>query len=262
MERKNLIKILSFILCIILFIAEIFYLFLRDINKIKKQEVINTINNLETKKVLNDLEINEIYNNNETINKIVNTETIDKYVKEKLINLYLYIRYNEEYTPIKTEELMEKVEQGIAELRNIEIEQKNLILSQTKEIGTIIEEKYNISENFKLDTKIYTEILIIIIIISVLIIIINKSYESFLWLGIPTLITGVLSIILFLSLTGTIDAIDINNFTYVIINKYLPSLLKNIKETGIIFLTIGIIEMSIYITLKYKRGTNGNNGLI
>lgn len=275
-ENKTLL-VINIILCTMLFTAEIIYLVIFNINNgIKKEEILNYINNIEAKELLKVTNINDKMENEidkEIIGKIIETPQIKSYITTTIKNIYLGLLYNESLPDITSNEIIDLVNNSID--NNIEITdiEKQKILELTKEISLDIESnvkeiknnKTSIISFKKLIEKTIPIILIISLIMLIMIItVINKNYESLLFIGLPTLIAGIIFLLLALSLTGTIKTIEISESTQVLLNKSFPSIIKTLKYTSIIACLIGLIEIIIYKIKKYQRRCtlNGKNRLI
>lgn len=261
--------IISFLLCIILFITEIIFMTLFNISHgITKEEIINIIEQFDIKEELNDSQkYQELKQeiNNDLLNELVISEEVDNYVKGNAKALYLNTIYNENIEYINSIELKEQLNNKIdilIDLNQLDIEQKEKIISLLDEITNEIDEQIENINNDNIgidiirklmDKKTANYALIVSIIISGLIILINKSKRGYIWVGLPTIITGVLFLILVLSIEGKIPetSIDIEIKTGII--KYLPGLLKTLKKSSIIMTSIGFIGCALYTILNYQE---------
>lgn len=261
--------IISFILCIVLFITEILFMTLFNISHgIKKEEITNIIEQVDIKEELKEIaEYQELKKeiNNELLDELVSSQEVENYVKENIKAIYLNAVYNENMNYINSIELKEQINNKIdilIDLNQLTPEQKekiiNILDEITKSIDEQIENTNSENEIIKLikviiNKKTTNYALIGVIIISLLIIIINQSKTGYIWVGLPTIITGVLFLILALGIEGKIPEtgidVEIKNF---IIN-YLPSLLKTIKKSSIIMTIIGFIGCTLYTILNYQE---------
>lgn len=267
--KKSGTIIISFILCIILFVAEILFMTLFNISHgIKKTDIITTIEQANIKNELNDIDSykqlkKEI--NNELLDELVSSQEVENYVKENIKALYLNALYNENIDYVSSIELKEQLNNKIdilIDLNQIEPEQKEKIISVLDEITQKIDEQIesvdNETEILQIIRPLFNEktanyILIGVIIIALLIIIINQSKRGYIWVGLPTIITGVLFLILVLGIEGKIPEtgidVEIKNFMI----NYLPNLLKTMKKSSIIMTTIGFIGCALYTILNYQE---------
>jgi hypothetical protein len=264
--KNAIVIIISFILCIILFITELSYLTLYNIDKgITKNEVTKIIDNIDIRKELNNIE-NKKNIEFEYIDEKLEKE-VENYIKENIKAMWLNSFYNENINYISSNEFKIIVNNKLDELlgENKITEKEQEIIKQetediTKEIDEMIkqvtqdERVYIGRKIISKETRIY--VLIGIILISIIIILINKSKETLIWLSVPTLMTGVIFVLLSIILTGKSNIIDINIFGT--INPYLKNLTETITQSSKTTIIIGLIEISIYIILKYKESSEQN----
>jgi len=271
MEDKIFKYVISFILCVILFVSETLLLIQYNVSKgIRKEDVIKIIDNVNLEdeiKELNSYDKLEEKLNREVLNEIINSDELNRYVKENAKSIYLKTIYGEKVNYISNEELKlyinNKVEQ-LEELNEItetdKIEILNIVDEITKEVENGIEETSKI-ENMNIIEKLMsnkttTYILLITIFISATIILINKSKTGLIFAGLPTIITGVLFLILELTLTRKINATGIDRRVIYAVNNYLPNLIKTLKKSSIIMTSIGFIECALYTILNYQEVGN------
>ena len=271
MEDKIFKYVISFILCVILFVSETLLLIQYNVSKgIRKEDVIKIIDNVNLEdeiKELNSYDKLEEKLNREVLNEIINSDELNRYVKENAKSIYLKTIYGEKVNYISNEELKlyinNKVEQ-LEELNEItetdKIEILNIVDEVTKEVENGIEETSKI-ENMNIIEKIMsnkttTYILLITIFISATIILINKSKTGLIFAGLPTIITGVLFLILELTLTRKINATGIDRRVIYAVNNYLPNMIKTLKKSSIIMTSIGFIECALYTILNYQEVGN------
>lgn len=276
MENKIFKYVISFILCIVLFIAELLFMLQYNISKgIRKQDVIKIIDNVniedEFEKLDNYDELEDILGR-ETLKEIANSEELNKYFKENAKSIYLNLIYGEQNNYSGSLELKEYINNKIDalfELNKITEEQKK----EATEImnKTIQEIEDNIETTNKVDTlhiiekimssKTTTYLLFTTILLTAGIILINKSKTGLIFTGLPTIIVGVLFLILELGLTQKINATGIDEDVMYIINNYLPNLINTLKKTSIMMTIIGFVECALYTVLNYQE-VGSNNGEI
>lgn len=271
MEDKIFKYVISFILCVILFVSETLLLIQYNVSKgIRKEDVIKIIDNVNLEdeiKELNSYDKLEEKLNREVLNEIINSDELNRYVKENAKSIYLKTIYGEKVNYISNEELKlyinNKVEQ-LEELNEItetdKIEILNIVDEITKEVENGIEETSNI-DNLNIiakfmSNKTTTYILLITIFISATIILINKSKTGLIFAGLPTIITGVLFLILELTLTRKINSTGIDRRVIYAVNNYLPNMIKTLKKSSIIMTSIGFIECALYTILNYQEVGN------
>lgn len=273
MEDKIFKYVISFILCIILFVSETLLLIQYNVSKgIRREDVIKIIDNLNIEDEIQEFENYDKLEeklNREVLNEIINSDELNRYVKENAKNIYLRIIYGENLNYISNEELKEyinnKVEQ-LEELNEITETDKIEILNTVDKI--INEVENNIEETSKIENmniiakfmsnKTTTYILLITILLSAAIILINKSKTGLIFTGLPTIITGVLFLILELTLTRKINATGIDRRVIYAVNNYLPNIIATLKKSSIIMTSIGFIECALYTILNYQEVGNKN----
>jgi len=271
MKNNPIIIVISFILCIPLFIIEIIFLIQFNISHgITREDTINLIDNMNIKRELRNLETyNDVKNISTDIQEyIFNNKELETYTKENVKAIYLNVCYGENINYINKNEFINSVNnklQQLEEENQITDEQKEKILNSANEItNTIdntIEESQNINKTNIIKTimskKTSNYLLITTIIISLIILGINKQ-EGYIWISIPTIIAGIIFLILALSLEGKTNIIDIDVNLYGVINSYFKTFINVLKKSSIVTTLIGIIEVIIYIILKYKKGSEEN----
>jgi len=276
MENKIFKYVISFILCIVLFIAELLFMLQYNISKgIRKQDVIKIIDNVniedEFEKLDNYDELEDILGR-ETLKEIANSEELNKYFKENAKSIYLNLIYGEQNNYSGSLELKEYINNKIDalfELNKItEVQKKEATEIMNK---TIQEIEDNIETTNKVDTlhiiekimssKTTTYLLFTTILLTAGIILINKSKTGLIFTGLPTIIVGVLFLILELGLTQKINATGIDEDVMYIINNYLPNLINTLKKTSIMMTIIGFVECALYTVLNYQE-VGSNNGEI
>jgi len=274
MNKNPLITVINMILCFMLFFIEIFYLTFFTINKgIKKEEVLNYINNIDIKEILTTTKIHdeiqkEINLDKETIDKIMSSPQIETYIKDNTKQLYLALFYKEEIPNITSNDIINLVNNNIDDIvgeSNLEIteEKKQEIIELAKKLSHDIEANMTNIDEIKIEFNNYRKIIsttipnilvVLIMITSTIIIIINRnSHDYLLWLGLPTLISGILFLIFALSLNGTLNFVQIDNSIYITINKWFSSIIKNLINTSAFTIIIGLISTIMYIILKLKK---------
>ena len=259
------LAIMSSILSIILIIAEIILLIQVNISTgIKKETVENMIDDINIKKELkNQEEYKELNRINPIItDEIITSDEFEIYFKENLKAVYKNIIYNEKNEYIKSDNLKIYINQKIEEFESEEFteEDKELMLDKTNsiihELDNAIEEiqKNDISGNILsiIMSKTASYILLLgTVFIAGLIIIINRTKESLLWVGVPTIISGILFYIL--SIEIKINA-PLGTFRLL-----LNDITKTLKTTGTTTIIIGLLTIIIYIiqTIKKESEQNG-----
>lgn len=271
MSDKITTYIISFIVCIILFVSETLLLIQYNMSKgIKRQDVIEIIDDFdiedEIKKMDDYYKIENILGE-EQLNEIINSNELNKYVKENAKSIYLKIMYGENLNSESSLELREYINNKLDTLHELnqiteeqEIEVSSIINTIINEAENDIEETINVGniiEKF-LSNKTTTYMIIITILLSLSIIVINKSKTGLIFVGIPTIITGILFLILELSLTQKINIIGIDEKAIYTVNTYLPNLIKTLKKSSIIMTLIGFIECGLYKVLNYQEVGNKN----
>lgn len=273
---KNTVTIIiSFFLCILLFITEMLYLTLFNINNIAtKKNIIELIDNIDVKKELIKTDkYNEV--TNEVIDELFDTDEIEKYIKDNMKAIYLNTFYNENQEYISSnkvkDEMNTKLEILVAENKITESQKEDITKSIneiTEEIDNSIEETNNDIGKKIIQTVVSKKttqyILTGIIILSILIYLVNRDEKTLIWTGIPTFISGTLFFLLALSLLGKIDMIEmnINIDTYESINPFFNKITNSLKTSGLIMLGIGTIELIVYTILKFNKIESDNNGKI
>ena len=269
MENKIIKYVISFLLCIILFISEIILLLQFNLSKgINKQDVIKIIDNINIEDEIKELdgydELEETLEP-ELLQEIVNSEELNAYVKENAKGIYLKLAYGELTYYSSNQELKEYINNKIEELQELnEIteEEKNNILNIVDEMTTKVENdikdirnvdnSFNIIQKF-MSSRTTTYLLLTTVLLSVGIILLNKSKMGFLFTGLPTIIAGVLLLILELALTEKINATGIDKRVIYVVNTYLPSIIKTLRKSSIIMTSIGFIECALYTILNYQE---------
>ena len=273
MEDKIFKYVISFILCIILFVSETLLLIQYNVSKgIRKEDVIKIIDNLNIEDEIQEFENYDKLEeklNREVLNEIINSDELNRYVKENAKNIYLRVIYGENVNYISNEELKEYINNRVEQLEELneitetdKIEILNIVDKIINEVENNIEETSKI-ENMNviakfMSNKTTTYILLITILLSAAIILINKSKTGLIFTGLPTIITGVLFLILELTLTRKINATGIDRRVIYAVNNYLPNIIATLKKSSIIMTSIGFIECALYTILNYQEVGNKN----
>lgn len=273
MEDKIFKYVISFILCIILFVSETLLLIQYNVSKgIRKEDVIKIIDNLNIEDEIQEFENYDKLEeklNREVLNEIINSDELNRYVKENAKNIYLRVIYGENLNYISNEELKEYINNRVEQLEELneitetdKIEILNIVDKIINEVENNIEETSKI-ENMNviakfMSNKTTTYILLITILLSAAIILINKSKTGLIFTGLPTIITGVLFLILELTLTRKINATGIDRRVIYAVNNYLPNIIATLKKSSIIMTSIGFIECALYTILNYQEVGNKN----
>ena len=274
MENKIIKYVISFFLCLILFISEIILLIQFNLSKgIKRQDVTKIIDNINIEDEIKELDRYDELEQSldpEILKEIVNSEELNLYVKENAKGIYLKLIYGENTYYASNQELKEYINNKIESLQELnkitETEKDNLlsIIDEiTTEVENNIEEISNIDNNLNIiqkfmSNKTTTYLLLITVFISLGIILINKSKTGFLFTGLPTIIVGVIFLILELSLAGKINATGIDERIIYVVNTHLPNILKTLKKSSIIMSSIGFIECALYTILNYQETGSEN----
>ena len=273
MEDKIFKYVISFILCIILFVSETLLLIQYNVSKgIRREDVIKIIDNLNIEDEIQEFENYDKLEeklNREVLNEIINSDELNRYVKGNAKNIYLRVIYGENVNYISNEELKEYINNKVEQLEELneiteidKIEILNIVDKIINEVENNIEETSKI-ENMNviakfMSNKTTTYILLITILLSAAIILINKSKTGLIFTGLPTIITGVLFLILELTLTRKINATGIDRRVIYAVNNYLPNIIETLKKSSIIMTSIGFIECALYTILNYQEVGNKN----
>lgn len=274
MQDKIIKYIVSFILATVLFISQIALLAQFNLSKgIKKQDVIKIIDNLNIEdeiKQIDEYEKLEKTLKPEVLTEIIMSEELNTYVKENAKGVYLKLIYGEETYYASNQELTEYINNKIEQqyelneiTENEKIDLLNIINEMINKTENDIEEISNIDNNLNIIQKIMSNkttnyLILITVLLTLGIILINKSKEGFIFAGLPTLITGVLFLILELSLAEKINATGIDKRIIYSVNKYLPHLIKTLERSSITMTVIGFIECALYTILNYQEVGNKN----
>ena len=203
--------------------------------------------------------------NPELLGQIIESEELSSYIKENAKALYSNILYNENNTYINSEELKQFVNNVILEqqeLIGITDEDIELINKKIDEMTKEIEKSIGEVEEYKSDLKIIstflskkttTYILGITVLIGAAIILINRSKDGYIFVGVTSIIVGVIFLILWLSLSRTINTTGIDEDVIRYVSIYLPNLLKTLKQSSIIMTIIGAIGCITYTVLHYQE---------
>lgn len=269
MENKIIKYLFSFILTIILFISEIFLMVQFNISRgITKEDMNRIIDNVNIEnEIIETKEYKELEEqiNPELLGQIIESEELSNYIKENAKALYSNILYNENNTYINSEELKQFVNNVILEqqeLIGITDEDIELINKKIDEMTKEIEESIGEVEEYKSDLKIIstflskkttTYILGITVLIGAVIILINRSKDGYIFVGVTSIIVGVIFLILWLSLSRTINTTGIDEDVIRYVSIYLPNLLKTLKQSSIIMTIIGAIGCITYTVLHYQE---------
>lgn len=269
MENKIIKYLFSFILTIILFISEIFLMVQFNISRgITKEDMNRIIDNVNIEnEIIETKEYKELEDqiNPELLGQIIESEELSNYIKENAKALYSNILYNENNTYINSEELKQFVNNVILEqqeLIGITDEDIELINKKIDEMTKEIEKSIGEVEEYKSDLKIIstflskkttTYILGITVLIGATIILINRSKDGYIFVGITSIIVGVIFLILWLSLSRTINTTGIDEDVIRYVSIYLPNLLKTLKQSSIIMTIIGAIGCITYTVLHYQE---------
>ena len=269
MENKIIKYFFSFILSIILLIAEIILMIQFNISRgITKKDINAIIDNVNIEnEIIETKEYKEIEDqiNPEILGQIIESEELSNYIKENAKALYSNILYNENNTYINSDELKQFVNNVILEqqeLVGITDEDIELINKKIDDMTKEIEESIEEVEEYKSDLKIIstflskkttTYILGITILIAATIILINRSKDGYIFVGVTSIIVGVIFLILWLSLSRTIVTTGIDEEIIKYVSEYLPTFLNTLKKSSILMMIIGAIGCATYTILHYQE---------
>lgn len=269
MENKIIKYFCSFILAIILFISEIFLIVQYNLSRgITKQDINKIIDNVNIKKeIIETDEYRELKEqiNPEILDKIIESEELNNYIKGNAKTAYNNVLYNENNTYISSEELKQFINDTMSEqqeLVGMTEEEIELINKKINEITQEVEQSIDNVETFKNNIKIVSTILSkkttlyilgINILIGAIIILINKAKEGYLFVGLTTIIVGIIFFVLWLSLSKTIYTTGIDEDVIRYVSTYLPTLLSTLKKSSIITIIIGAIGCITYTIIHYQE---------
>ena len=269
----NVVKFfLSFILSIVLFVLEVLLLVQFNVSRgITKNEINNIIDDVS---IENEIIDSDIYKELEDqidydlLQEIVESDELDSYLKGNAKAIYNNILYNENNSYISSDGFKEYVHNLIEHKEDISSDDIDVIESKinelTKEIDLQIEniETYRsdivLISSFMLEkTTIY--LALFSILVAFIIIVINRSKDGYMFVGLTTIIVGVIFFVLWLSLSRTINTTGIDREVIHYVNLYLPTLLKTLKKSSIIMFVIGALGCTTYTILHYQEvQQNGN----
>ena len=264
MKNNILIKIINFTLSIALFTISILFLIQLNIRiGINKKEITKLIDNFNIKEEITKMNSYEKleYEDQMLLNEIISSKEFSEYIKENVKAMYLNIFYAENVEYIDSNKLKTFVNNIIEEQEEDNI--SNVINEIVEDIDNSVKEVKELKDDTKLIRDIFSKktstiLLIGIIVISLIIILIN-SYDGLIWIGITKIISGSLFLLPILSINGTINITNVDATTYEFIYRYLVTLLKTIKISCSIFITVGIVEIIIYVIHKYKGEENARD---
>lgn len=269
MENKIIKYFFSFILSIVLLIAEIILMIQFNISRgITKKDINTIIDNVNIEnEIIDTHDYKELEDqiNPELLGQIIESEELNNYIKENAKALYSNILYNENNAYINSDELKQFVNNVILEqqeLVGITDEDKELINKKIDDMTKEIEESIEEVEEYKSDLKIVstfiskkttTYILGITILIAAIIILINRSKDGYIFAGITTLIVGIIFFTLWLSLSKTIVTTGINEEIIKYVSTFLPTFLNTLKKSSILMMIIGAVGCTTYTILHYQE---------
>lgn len=273
MESKILKYFISFILSIILLISEIVLMIQFNLSRgITKQDINSIIDTVDIEyEIKQTAEYKELEKqiNPEFLKQIIESEELNNYIKENAKIAYSNLIYNENDIYISNENVKQFINNIILEQQELigitdeEIELINKeIDDMTKEIEKSIDDIETVKNNTKIistfvSKKTTTYILGINILIAAVIIIINKSKDGYIFVGMATIIVGIIFFVLWLSLSKTIITTGIDENVIKYVSTYLPTFLKTLKKSSIIMMIIGTIGCTIY-TIKHYQEVQSN----
>ena len=265
---SNVVKFfLSFIMCIVLFILEVLFLVQFNMSRgITKNEVnkiiddINIDNEIIESDTYKELEEKIDY---ELLQEIIESNELEVYLKENTKAMYNNILYNENNNYVSSSRFKEYVYNLIEnEKESITEDDIELIKNKVDELTNKIDLQIENIEAYKSDIAVISSFIlnkttiylsIILIFVAFIIFAINRSKDGFMFIGLPTLIVGVIFFILWLYLSNTISTTSIDKNLIQYVNIYLPTLLKILKKSSLITLTIGALGCITYIVLHYQE---------
>ena len=269
MENKIIKYFFSFILSIVLLIAEIILMIQFNISRgITKEDMNRIIDNVNIEnEIIETKEYKELEDqiNPELLGQIIESEELSNYIKENAKALYSNILYNENNTYINSEELKQFVNNVILEqqeLIGITDEDIELINKKIDNMTKEIEESIGEVEEYKSDLKIVstfiskkttTYILGITILVAAIIILINRSKDGYIFAGITTLIVGIIFFTLWLALSKTIVTTGIDEEIIKYVSTFLPTFLNTLKKSSILMMIIGAVGCTTYTILHYQE---------
>ena len=269
MENKIIKYFFSFILSIVLLIAEIILMIQFNISRgITKEDMNRIIDNVNIEnEIIDTHDYKELEDqiNPELLGQIIESKELNNYIKENAKALYSNILYNENNAYINSDELKQFVNNVILEqqeLVGITDEDIELINKKIDDMTKEIEESIEEVEEYKSDLKIIstfiskkttTYILGITILIAAIIILINRSKDGYIFAGITTLIVGIIFFILWLSLSKTIVTTGIDEEIIKYVSTFLPTFLNTLKKSSILMMIIGAIGCITYTVLHYQE---------
>lgn len=272
MNKKIVISVISFVLCVALFFVEMIYLMLFSVRKgITKEDVINIIDDISITQILDDYDIYNdlmLYDNN-LVSEIIYSDEMSDYIKGNIKAAYSNIFYGESNAYISSNDLLDFVNNKVESIDLGDYNSSGLLVIINKLVDEFDGDLQVVQEsdsflmivNDFFSAKTINFLLGMIIVISLIIIFINMSCDSFIWIGLPTMMSGILFLILTLSLSGMIDTIevDINVFYYV--NTFLGNLISKMKFMSILFTIIGSCFSILYFGIKkgYVGVNDGKN---
>ena len=266
MENKIIKYFISFILAVVLFVAEVLLIVQFNISRgITKNDINNIIDSIDIENEMVELEEYKKEINSEIFQEIIESKELQDYIKENMKVAYNNILYNENNNYIDSNDLKIFV-------NNILLEKQELIGITEEEIENInkkinditheIEIQIEDMETHKSDLKIISSfvskkttnyIIIFALLIIGTIILINQSKEGYIFVGIPTLIVGIVFLILSLTLSKTINTTGIDEEVIRYVNTYLPTLMKTLRKSSIITTVIGALSCTAYTILHYQE---------
>lgn len=270
---KNVgVFLISFILCIFLLVSEMLYMVLFNFSHgITRDEIINIIDKADIMDEFSDMDLyNELGNEIgfDVLDELIAVTEVESYVKGNAKALYMNGIYGDNISYqdsiVLKEEISNKIS-GFIESNQITEEQRDRILSLLDEVIGSLDEQIEIVDSDNLffeviriliNKKTANYVLVGVFVISAIILVVNKSKNGYLFIGLPTLITGVLFLILLLAIQGRIPEtsidIDIKNF----IVMYLPELLNSLKKSSYLMAIFGLIGCGLYTVLNLQEGSN------
>lgn len=261
MNNKFFVSCISFICCVLLFFMEISFLLLFSVrNGIKKDSVVNIINDIP---VINILKNFDAYNdlssfNSDLVFDVIESDEMNYFVKENLKVSYLNVFYGEDISYLSgTDVLNFAVERAFSYYDSDD--SSSIVFFDTIE-RLINEFEENVCDNqnnnyFVVINTIFSSttmniFMILSVILVIFIILFNMSYDSLIWIGIPTFLSGIMILILTLLLCGTIDGVFLNANIIYYVTKFFGNLIIKMRFVSILFVSIGCCLIIVYYFIK------------
>lgn len=272
MNKKIVVSVISFVLCVVLFFVEMIYLMLFSVrNGITREDVINIIDDISITQILDAY---DIYNDlmlydNDLVSEIIYSDEMNDYIKGNIKVTYSNIFCGKNNAYISSNDLLDLVNNKVESIDLNDYNSSDLLVMIHKFVDEFDSDLQVVqqSDSFLLivndffSSKTTNFLLGMIIVILLIIILINISYDSFIWIGLPTMMSGILFLILTLSLGGTINTIDVDINVFYYVNTFLGNLISKMKFISVLFTVIGSCFSILYFGIKkgYVGVNDGKN---